>query len=179
MCTCQKYVNAVLGNQNYVGENMRNDLIEFDVIQNGIKGLRARAENGIKRITADFLVNNFFEDIETMKKRGFQYDEILDELNLMLAETVPDKIERDKLFAIKSGTLKVYMSRKRKEVAEASTKVESEKHYRKKTGKKMKSETSKPKEATKVIKTEITQQSIHVGNVPTGRARATDLDREI
>lgn len=158
---------------------MKNDLIEFDVIQNGIKGLRARAENGIKRITADFLVNNFFEDIEIMKKRGFKYDEILDELNLMLAETVPDKIERDKLFAIKSGTLKVYMSRKRKEVAEASTIAASEKLARKKTDKKTASETSKPIEAVKVIKTEMSPQSIHVGNVPTGRAKATDLDREI
>lgn len=158
---------------------MRNDLIEFDVIQKGIKGLRAQAENGIKRITADFLVNNFFEDIETMKKRGFKYDEILDELNIMLAETVPDKIERDKLFAIKSGTLKVYMSRKRKEAADASIKAASEKQARKKTGKKTAVVSSKPKESTKVIKTEALPQSIHVGNVPTGRAKATNLDREI
>lgn len=158
---------------------MRNDLIEFDVIRNGIRELRARAENGIKRITADFLVNNFFEDIETMKKRGFKYDEILDELYLMLTETVPDKIDRDNFFAIKSGTLKVYMSRKRKDVAEASTKAASEKQARKKTNKKTTSEISKPEEAVKVIKTEITPQSIHVGNVPTGRAKATDLDREL
>jgi hypothetical protein len=158
---------------------MVNGLIAFDVIQDGIKRIRDKAEIGIKRITADFLVNNFFEDIEMMKKRGYRYDEILEELNLMLVDVIPDKSERDKMFAIKSGTLKVYMSRRRKEVAEASIKTDSEKQARNKTGKKMVSETSKPKEAAKVIKTVTTQQSIHAGNVPTGRAKATDLDREI
>lgn len=158
---------------------MANDLIEFDVIKNGIRKIRDRAEIGIKRITADFLVSNFFEDIEVMKKRGYRFDEILDELNIMLAEAIPDKAERNKMFAIKSGTLKVYMSRKRKEIAEASAKTASEKQVIKKSGKKTTSEASKPKEVEKVIKTETTQQSTHVGNVPTGRAKATDLDREI
>ena len=159
---------------------MANDLIEFDVIKNGIRRIRDRAEIGIKRITADFLVSNFFEDIEVMKKRGYRFDEILDELNIMLAEAIPDKAERNKMFAIKSGTLKVYMSRKRKEVAEASArKAASEKQVRNKSGKTTTLETSKPKEAERVIKEERTLQSIHVGNVPTGRAKATDLDREI
>ncbi|MDD2321233.1 MAG: hypothetical protein PHO83_14410 [Geobacteraceae bacterium] len=158
---------------------MANDLIEFNVIKNGIRKIRDRAEIGIKRITADFLVSNFFEDIEVMKKRGYRFDEILDELNIMLAEAIPDKAERNKMFAIKSGTLKVYMSRKRKEIAEASAKAVSEKQVRNKSGKKTTSETSMPKEAEKVVKAEATLKSIPVGNVPTGRAKATDLDREI
>jgi len=70
---------------------MKNDLVEFVVIQNGIKGLRARAENGIKRITADFLVSNFFEDIEVLRKRGFNFEEIIDELHILLADTIPEK----------------------------------------------------------------------------------------
>lgn len=158
---------------------MRNDLVKFDVIQNGIKGLRARAENGIKRITADFLVTNFFEDIEVLRKRGFSFEEIIDELHILLAETIPEKIERDKLFSIKSGTLKVYMSRHRKAVLEAATKAANSKQSRKNMDKKKELVTTRQKEAAKVVKVESTQQTIYSGIVPTGRARATDLDREI
>lgn len=162
---------------------MANDLIEFDVIHSGIKRIRDRAENGIKRITAEFLVNNFFEDIEAMKKRGYRYDEILDELNIMLAEVVPEKTERDKMFAIKSGTLKVYMSRKRKQIAEESIKATSEKLARKKINNKTVSQVFKQefkhKEAANKVKVESKPQTTNSANVPTGKARATNLDREI
>jgi hypothetical protein len=160
---------------------MANDLIDFIVIQKGIQKIRDRAETGIKRITADFLVNNFYEDIEAMRKRGYRFDEIIDELHLLLAETIPEKAERDKMFAIKPGTLKVYMSRKRQEIAETETtkKPKREKALRKDTGKKTKSETSKPKENAVAFKVNSTPKATNSANVPTGRARATDLDREI
>ena len=160
---------------------MRKDLIDFDVIQNGIKGIRARAENGIKRITADFLVSNFFEDIEVLRKRGFSFEEIIDELHILLAETIPEKDERDKLFAIKSGTLKVYMSRQRKVVTEATARASNKKQSQNKTAKNTK---SKPNEFVKKTRSETApapraNNSQIVPTVPTGRARATDLDREI
>lgn len=158
---------------------MANDLIEFDVIKNGIRKIRDRAENGIRRITADFLVNNFFEDIETMKKRGYSFDEILDELNIMLADVIPDKSERDKMFAIKSGTLKVYMSRKRKQLAEDPITSTSKMPARKQINKKKVSESPKQKEPTKAVMVEPKSKITKPANVPTGRARATDLDREI
>ncbi|MBK5275616.1 MAG: hypothetical protein JJE30_11260 [Desulfuromonadales bacterium] len=158
---------------------MTNNLIEFEVIKNGIRKIRERAENGIKRITADFLVANFFEDIESMRKRGYRFEEILDELNIMLSEVVPDKLERDKLFAIKSGTLKVYMSRQRKIVAEATASAANEKQSRNKTVKKAKPDTSKLKEFEIITKAEAAPHASNSGNVPTGRAKATDLDREI
>ena len=157
---------------------MANDLIDFDVIKNGIRKIRDRAESGIKRITADFLVNNFFEDIETMKKRGFHFDEILDELNIMLTEVIPDKSERYKIFSIKSGTLKVYMSRKRKQLAEESI-SSSKKPARKVINKKKESESPKQKEPAKAIIVDPKSQITKPANVPTGRARATNLDREI
>ena len=158
---------------------MANDLIEFDVIQSGIKRMRDRAENGIKRITADFLVSNFYEDIEAMKKRGYQYDEIIDELNLLLVETMPEKADRDKVFAIKPGTLKVYMSRKRTQIAEQSLKETSEKHIRKKLNKKIVAEETKPKVAANAVNAEPKPQTTKFATVPTGKARATNLDREI
>jgi len=158
---------------------MANDLIEFDVIQSGIKRMRDRAENGIKRITADFLVNNFFEDIEAMKKRGYRYDEIIDELNLLLIETIPEKVERDKVFAIKPGTLKVYMSRKRAQIAEQVIKETSEKQIRKKINKKLVTEETKQKVSVSVVKVESKPQTTKLATVPTGKARATNLDREI
>jgi len=157
---------------------MKNNLVEFDVIQNGIKGLRARAENGIKRITADFLVSNFFEDIEGLRKRGFSFEEIIDELHILLSETIPEKDERDKLFSIKSGTLKVYMSRQRKAMLEAATRVADAKKSRIKNGKKTEVGTSTPKETTITARSK-TAQACNSGNIPTGRAKATDLDREI
>lgn len=158
---------------------MRNDLIEFDVIQNGIKGIRARAENGIKRITADFLVTNFFEDIEVLRKRGFSFEEIIDELHTLLAESIPVKTERDKLFAIKSGTLKVYMSRRRKTLVEAESKATITNQSRKNKNVKKESVTIKQTEAAKTDKAEPTPLTSNSRIVPTGRARATDLDREI
>ena len=158
---------------------MANDLIEFDVIQSGIKRMRDRAENGIKRITADFLVNNFFEDIEVMKKRGYRYDEIIDELNLLLVETIPEKAERDKVFAIKPGTLKVYMSRKRQQVAEQALKETSEKQIRKKINKKLVTEETKQNVSASVVKVESKPHTTKLATVPTGKARATNLDREI
>lgn len=167
------------GNHNQVGVNMANGLIEFDVIKSGIKKLRSRAENGIRRITADFLVSNFFEDIEAMRKRGYRFDEILDELNIMLSEAIPEKEERDKIFAIKAGTLKVYMSRKRKQLAEETTKITINKQARKKTNKSTVTKDSKNEIAAKLINSEFKTSTVNSANVPTGKARATDLDREI
>jgi hypothetical protein len=158
---------------------MANNLVQFDVIKSGIQKLRDRAENGIKRITADFLVNNFFEDIETMRKRGFNYEEILDELNIMLTEHIPQKEERDKIFAITAGTLKVYMSRKRKSIAEGTTKATKEKQTRKKSKNVLDTMDTTQKIAVNIFKSETAMSAINAANVPTGKARATDLDREI
>lgn len=167
------------GNKYYTEVTMTNDLIKFDDIKNGIIKIRDRAESGIKRITADFLVAHFFEDIEAMRKRGYRYEEIIDELNIMLVETVPDKTERNKLFAIKSGTLKVYMSRKRKEIIESVKNAVNEKLPRERKVRKSESVTAKQTVATNDVKVESISYSSNTGNVPTGRARATDLDRKI
>jgi len=158
---------------------MANNLVEFEVIKSGIKKLRDRAEKGIKRITAEFLVSNFYEDIETMRKKGFNYEEILDELNIMLTESIPQKEERDKIFAITSGTLKVYMSRKRRQIAEEATKINTGKQTRKKEKRTTPAKEQKNEIDVKAINKEPNISTINTVNVPTGKARATDLDREI
>jgi hypothetical protein len=104
---------------------------------------------------------------------------IIDELHILLADTISEKDERDKLFSIKPGTLKVYMSRQRKTVLEAATRVADAKKSRIKKDKKTEVDTSMLKETAITIRSKTAQQACNSGNVPTGRAKATNLDREI
>lgn len=153
---------------------MAKALIQYDAIASAIKKLRTEAETGIKRITADFLVENFFEDIEALRKRGFNFEEIIDELRSMIAEIVPDTNERSKIFDIKAGTLKVYMSRKRKEMAEKLTSKKSgtvRKTKRVATDKPPKSNPS-PDEKPTQPESKSTDSTQH-------KSRATNLDREL
>jgi len=71
------------------------------------------------------------------------------------------------------------MSRQRKAVLEAATRVADAKKSRIKKGKKTEVVTSTPIETVIAVKSKTATQTWNSGNVPTGRAKATDLDREI